>query len=188
MKAVLLVGMALLLLPTRSVSTDIRFARATTIKAIEFWAASSERPGPIERIREAWSPYDHRDSVVIRAVVEAGKPTPKALLVATLEYLAGRRVWTDKSHETVDIDRVHKNAVWLPASAAFQLPLSKARRSTDGSLVLDLGVIAPARAADSLQAYDPELLVVGLRVTARLIAKDVSTASTVGRIDVASGD
>jgi hypothetical protein len=110
--------------------------------------------------------------------------------MADVQILAARRVWTDKSRETVDPDRTREKAVWLPATIAVQVPLSKADHAPDGTLVVELGAISPERVLHELRQYDPELITVGLRVTARLVGEHVSPARAPAshQIDLAMGD
>jgi hypothetical protein len=166
-------------------------ATGAAIKELQFWALSSERPGPEQQVTSrGWSIYDFRDSIVVRAVVEASEPSPKVLMLASAQIQAGRIVWTDKTHETVDVDRVQQQAVWLPASTAVEIPLSQARRTVDGSFIVELGVVRPERFLIKLREYDPQMVTVGLRVTARLIGARVSPKGAVAsrQIGLSMGD
>lgn len=141
-------------------------------------------------ISTAWSVYDLKDSIVVRAVVDPGDMPSKALLIASVQILAGRTVWTDKSHETADPEGTEKRAAWLPASLAVEILLSKGRPGPNGSVILDLGVIRPVRLLTRLHAFDPDLQVVALRATARLIGARVTPERAVmsRQIDLATGD
>jgi hypothetical protein len=145
-------------------------------------------------VGDTWSVYDFRDSLVVYGVIAGlgSRGSERAAVLVSVEFRAGRRVWSDSAQEIVDPDATDAHAVWFPSVAALLVPVGSELRKAGGNVVVRLGSIEPEDVLGRLRAFDPELLITGVRVRAVLLARNAlpySRGNTVDRlVRLAMGD
>lgn len=151
-----------------------------TISAITLLAESSERPAGLVPVERVWSPYDYRDSIVVRVQISPDS-TPSGqgpgYLVVDVQVAVSPVVWADNTEEVADLDRMRAQAFWLPAVAASELDIARARTLADGRLEADVAVVSPGRIAERLGIHSPGMEPVRLRVRGYLVAPGATTTA-----------
>ena len=138
-------------------------------------AESYTHRGVVDRLSNAWSPYDSRDSVVVVIAGPRGGSANRYSYMADVELNVGLLRWTDATHEVPDPDAIAAHAVWIPYRQTFI--------ATDSGQTerIVLGVLHPAAWGADLRKLRQNLVEVGLRISVARITSNTSGSGTRSR-------
>jgi len=141
---------------------------------ISLLAESTNRNHQLVDVRNQWSQFDHRDSVVARVELGATASCGECTLLLSVRPLVSHRRWKDAAEEELDVSSMTRAAFDLPSVSTQLRRVSRTPR-TGAPLSITWDYVRPGRIVEEVASSAPSLIVLALDFEVFAISRGASS-------------